>query len=158
MAVVLYTVAFVVCLLVGLACLGVLVAGLAKKGYWLLMAAVLVAGVGCWAAFLARSRAQQVDICAQEMSKIGAAIELYGQADACQYPPSMEYLLPFYFDNLPRCPLDKAGDGATCFEKGYEHSDGFFTVCCRGHNHAGLGGTSQDYPQYSSSQGLVLHP
>ena len=113
-----------------------------------------VSAVVAFFAYNAWQRARLVEVCAQNLRYIGAAAEVYGD-NYHAYPGSLDALMPFYFDDLPVCPL-ASGQESNGYELEYKANGDVFTVSCHGNLHEGLGGAPQGYPMYSSEQGLVL--
>ncbi|MCR5663103.1 MAG: hypothetical protein K6G50_13410 [bacterium] len=97
---------------------------------------------------IARKSLIEVTACAENIGSLGAATELYGVSGNGKYPASTDELIPFYFDNLPRCPISSE---PYLYERGEDN----FTLSCRGH-HRGLCGTPDGFPKYSSDCGELL--
>ncbi len=100
--------------------------------------------------FLISARANLVELtaCSENIGSLGAAIELYGVSGNGKYPANPDELIPFYFDNLPRCPISSE------FYL-YELGEDNFTLSCRGH-HGGICGVPEGFPKYSSDCGELL--
>jgi len=104
-----------------------------------------------------RGRSAGVESCAAELRRLGAAVELYAQgAAAGEAPATLDALVPYYFSALPSCPL--AGGAGNPYVEGYERRGAVFTILCSGAHHAGLGGAPQDFPRFTSSEGLQAAP
>ncbi len=98
-----------------------------------------------------RSRAVAAFECAAGLQRLGLAMELYAQNNQGTPARSLDDLVPFYFDELPVCPLE-AGSLATL-----ERGDSSFTLVCAG-RHRGLGGTPEGFPRYTPRQGAQVRP
>ena len=105
-----------------------------------------------------RARALGVEACAAELERLGSAVELYGQSNDGQAPPSLEVLVPFYFEKLPRCPSAAEPGSPNPYSEGYQVQGGAFTLLCRGARHEGPGGAAGDWPRYTSEAGLATSP
>ncbi len=116
---------------------------------------LLVSLVLAWFAWGSVQRAIKVDQCAENVSAIGAAVEVYASGHDGAFPASLEELTPFFFDELPLCPLLKSQD-ENSYVPGYQASDDSFTVMCSGHHHQGFGGAAENRPAYSCEQGGVV--
>ncbi len=116
---------------------------------------LLVSLVVAWFSWGAVQRASKVDQCAENVSAIGAAAEVYASGHDGVFPASLEELMPFYFDELPLCPLLKSQD-ENSYVSGYQVSDEGFTVMCSGHHHQGFGGAAENRPAYSCELGGVV--
>lgn len=119
--------------------------------------AALLACLGALALGAAmRGRSAGVESCAAELRRLGSAVELYAQGAGGQAPVSLEALVPYYFSSLPSCPV--AGEGGNPYLEGYQRRESAFTVLCRGSHHAGPGGAPQDFPRFTSGEGLQAAP
>ena len=114
-------------------------------GIMLLSLALSVVAAG-W-----RSRAVAAFECAARLQRLGLAMELYAQNNQGTPARSLDDLVPFYFDELPVCPLE-AGSLATL-----ERGDSRFTLVCAG-RHRGLGGTPEGFPRYTPRLGAQVRP
>lgn len=134
--------------------------GRARKGRLALVPLAVVLASLALLAFLAgvRARALGVEACAAELERLGSAVELYGQSNDGQAPPSLEVLVPFYFEKLPRCPSAVEPGSPNPYAQGYQVQGGAFTILCRGARHEGPGGASGDSPSYTSEAGLRTSP
>lgn len=121
---------------------------------------VLAVGAGALVALLAAMQAKEaeVDACAQELRRVGAAVQLYAESGGAEAPESLEVLVPFFFEALPECPTARAAGAANPYPPGYECHQGTFTIVCRGHLHGGPGGAPQDFPRFTSAEGLQYRP
>ena len=115
---------------------------------FLLSAALAYFSFGAW------GRARLVEQCGESLSSLGAAVEAFKICTE-KYPTKLEVLVPFYFDDLPACPLepDPLQSG---YALEYQTADDNFTICCRGNRHTGWGGTAEGYPRYTAEKGLEL--
>lgn len=154
-----YVVAMAVAGLVAVGALLVFGAAARKRRFSLvpLVVAVLAGGL---VALLAAMQAKEaeVDACAQELRRVGTALQLYSETGVAEAPESLEVLIPFYFEALPECPTAKAEGGANPYPAGYEGQGRAFTVVCKGHHHGGPGGAPADFPRFTSAEGLVPRP
>ncbi len=106
---------------------------------------------------VSRSRAAGVAACSAELNRLGSALELYAQSNGGQSPPALDYLVPFYFEELPACPVVPSGQ-PNPYQQGYQGGGTAFTVLCRGRHHRGLGGCGSDFPRFSPESGVQTAP
>ncbi|MEW6277129.1 MAG: hypothetical protein AB1758_00800 [Candidatus Eremiobacterota bacterium] len=123
------------------------------EGLLVLVAATVLAAI--LVPRLVRERAQRIP-CKSLMKNIGTALEMYATDFGGHYPNSLSLLTPNYLKVLPECP----NAGTDTYSAGYRvHSQpDRYTFCCLGLNHKGQGITAPNYPQYTSTQGLVERP
>lgn len=92
--------------------------------------------------------------CDSNLHNMAVALEMYATDNQGHFPHSLDRLKGDYFRKIPVCPL--AGDSKT-FRYGYVYLDTktfqAYTMYCPGRLHAGL---RENYPQFSSSRGLIL--
>lgn len=154
-----YVAAMAVAGLVAVAALLALAASARKRRFspGALVVAVLAGGL---IALLAAMQAKEaeVDACAQEVRRVGTALQLYAESGSAEAPESLEVLIPFYFETLPECPKAKAEGAGNPYPAGYEGEGRAFTVVCKGHHHGGPGGAPADFPRFTSAEGLVPRP
>lgn len=92
--------------------------------------------------------------CRSNLRNIATALEEYANENHGHFPPSLQSLVPRYLKAIPSCP----SVGSVTYTQGYEATtEDFnrFTVICIGNNHE-RSGYSPNYPQYSSTQGLLV--
>jgi len=104
-----------------------------------------------------RGRSAGVAACAARLHQLGSAVELYAQSNDGQCPPSLDYLVPFYFEDLPVCPVVPAGQ-ANPYQEGYRAAGSVFTVQCQGTHHRGLGGCASGFPRFVPAEGVQTAP
>lgn len=147
----------IVAINIGIFCAGAAVLGvlayflvkLSSKKFSAKALAVLVALVGIiFLLMSARKSLIEVTACAENIGSLGAATELYGVSGNGKYPASPDELIPFYFDDLPKCPISSE---PYLYERGEEN----FTLSCKGH-HGGICGTPEGFPKYSSDCGELM--
>ncbi len=112
----------------------------------LLLSLALILIVSGW-----RNRARSTVECAARLQALGLAMELYALNNEGTPAASLEYLVPFYFEEIPVCPLE-GGEAPRL-----EQADSRFTLVCRG-RHAGLGGTPEGFPRYTMRSGAQVRP
>ncbi len=144
--------------LAGVVALLVVVAGARERRLAVLpLAIVLLCGGLSVLLAAARARAAGVQACAAELHNLGAALELYAQSNDGQSPPSLDFLVPYYFEQAPHCPV--AGpEEANPYQDGYLTSGQAFTVQCRGRHHQGVGGCAPDFPRFTPAAGVQTAP
>lgn len=93
--------------------------------------------------------------CKSNLKNIGTALELYSTDNKGHYPRSLKQICPLYLKTLPTCPAA----GKDTYSSSYKVivNPDAYTVFCSGHNHKNEG-VPQNYPQYSSIQGLMEKP
>jgi hypothetical protein len=100
-----------------------------------------------------RARSQgQLTACKSDLKNIGTALEMYSTDYSGRYPTSLSLLTPNYLKMIPTCPAA----GADTYSASYQvnaKGDGF-TVFCSGAHHRAVG-IPADFPQYTSTQGLL---
>lgn len=98
-----------------------------------------------------RARALKAFECAAGLQRMGLAMELYAQNNQGTPARSLDALVPFFFDELPVCPLE-GGSTPTL-----ERSESNFTLVCAG-RHRGLGGAPEGFPRYTPRLGAQVRP
>jgi type II secretory pathway pseudopilin PulG len=100
-----------------------------------------------------RSRAEvQLGNCASNLKNIGVAMDMYAADNAGQYPPTLGALAPNYLRAIPTCPAAASDTYSANYQRGTTPAS--YTLVCGGSNHADAG-VATNYPQYTSTQGLV---
>lgn len=90
--------------------------------------------------------------CESNEKNIGTALELYSDDHAGAYPRSLGELTPKYLKVIPTCPA--AGQDTYSSRYQVAASPAAYSFFCQGTNHEGVG-LKADFPQYTSTQGLV---
>lgn len=154
-----YVAAMAVAGLVGLAALAMFLAGLRKRRFAPLPL-VLAALAGAVIALLAVMQAKEAEVtgCAHELRRLGSALQLYAESGNAEAPESLEVLVPFYFEAVPECPTARTAGSPNPYPPGYERDGRIFTVVCRGNHHAGPGGAPEDFPRFTSTEGIRYRP
>lgn len=106
-----------------------------------------------------RARPQgQLTACKSTLKNIGTALEMYATDNDGRFPLQLQKITPNYLKTLPTCP----GSGTDTYSSGYvslapagdSKTPDQYTVVCSSNNHKDAG-ASLNYPQYTSSQGLI---
>lgn len=136
---------------------------LRMRGPWLpralpivLIQGVLLAGTMLPRTFVRCHGQGKLTACKSILKNIGTALEMYSTDYCGHYPLSLSQLTPNYLKIIPTCPA-RAYDTYSCSYISHREPDRY-TFYCSGINHVSAGISSNDYPQYNSSQGLVERP
>lgn len=133
--------------------------GRKAKGFTLIELMIVIAIIAILAAILVpnfiRARAQgQSTACKSNLKNIGTALEMYSTDFSGRFPASANLgsLTPNYLKTIPTC----ASTGQNTYSAGFTSVSipDAYTVVCSGPNHSGAG-LSTNYPQYTSTQGLI---
>lgn len=101
--------------------------------------------------------------CVSNLKNTGTALEMYATDNTGEFPQSLKSLTPNYLKTIPTCP----SAGADTYSGGYAASRsllsngkpvGAYTVVCSGANHTRRGNVPPNFPQYTSTQGLIENP
>lgn len=129
------------------------------KGFTLIELMIVIAIIAILAAILVpnfiRARAQgQATACKSNLKNIGTALEMYSTDSSGRFPTTLVSLTPNYLKSIPSCPsvgtITYTGSGYTSASI----PDAYTVVCNGSTNHTGAGYTA-NYPQYTSTQGLI---
>jgi prepilin-type N-terminal cleavage/methylation domain-containing protein len=102
--------------------------------------------------FMKFRQASMLTACCNNVRNIGVAAELYANANLGHYPSSLTKIIEGgYMQNPPICPSIKTNTYETIAVR---MAPDAYTVFCKGDNHIETG-TLGDYPQYTSSRGLL---
>lgn len=132
--------------------------GRKAKGFTLIELMIVIAIIAILAAILVpnfiRARAQgQATACKSNLKNIGTALEMYSTDSSGRFPTSLNSLSPNYLKTIPSCPstgsITYTGSGFTSASV-----PDAYTVMCAATAHTGAG-YSANYPQYTSTQGLI---
>lgn len=129
------------------------------EGFSLIELMIVIAVVAILAAVLVPNmttgRAQaKLTACKENLRTLATGLENYAIEHGGQYPSNLIAITPDYVKVIPTCP--EAGhsvvykNGYAAYNKG-EH---LYTLVCLGDYHSHLGLPS-NYPQYTSSRGLI---
>ncbi|MEW6277130.1 MAG: hypothetical protein AB1758_00805 [Candidatus Eremiobacterota bacterium] len=115
-----------------------------------LLAAILVPNF-----IKARARGQLTS-CKSNLKNLGTALEMYARDNGGRYPRTMFALTPNYLKVIPECSF--AGRDSYSATYRSAGAPAAYTFCCGGLHHKSAGITAPNYPQYTSTQGLVERP
>lgn len=90
--------------------------------------------------------------CKENLKKIHTALEEFKNRTGGKYPKSLGEMAGLTIDELPVCPL--SGMEMYGFSYKTDEKRENYTIYCIGYHHAGLG-VEENYPQYSSINGLM---
>lgn len=90
--------------------------------------------------------------CKSNLKNMGTALEMYSTDYAGRFPVSLSSLTPDYLRMIPTCPAARSDTYSAGFQSA--SNPDAFTVYCGGSNH-GSAGIPADFPQYSSTQGVL---
>lgn len=127
------------------------------KGFTLIELMIVIAIIAILAAILVpnfiRARAQgQVTACKSNLKNIGTGCEMYSTDNGSRYETALSQLTPQYLKVVPNCPSVGTDTYSTGFTSASNPDS--YTVVCSGNNHSGVGDNT-NYPQYTSTQGLI---
>jgi len=137
-----------------LGCKAELVPHASRPRWFVWLAVMLLAGIGLAATMprlQAAHAASDVTECKKNEKNIGTALEMYSTDNSGRYPTSLDRLTPNYLRVIPTCPAG-GKDTYTVGLVSTSNPDAY-TVVCAGVRHPLLLG--QNYPQYTSVQGLI---
>lgn len=90
--------------------------------------------------------------CKSNLKNIATALEMYAYDNKGEFPSKVDQVTPNYLKVIPTC--GSAGENTYMYARGEDPAT--FTMYCRGRNHRKIyGPRAENYPQYSSSQGLL---
>ncbi|MEW6283816.1 MAG: hypothetical protein AB1758_34710 [Candidatus Eremiobacterota bacterium] len=97
--------------------------------------------------------------CIGNFKDVCTALEMYS-CDHGQYPMKLSWLTPEYLRRIPVCPEAGRDTYTNSYTWAWARSHdrrivGIYTVYCEGANHRRVRGVRPNYPQYTSSQGLI---
>jgi len=133
-----------------------------NKGFTLIELIIVFAIIAILAAILvpnflkARSRSQ-LAACESNLKNLGTALELYSVDNSSRYPATGQLtakLVPEYLKNIPKCPAA----GSDTYSPGYTAaaSPDAYSMYCGGNVHQQADISLPNYPQYTSSAGLII--
>lgn len=102
----------------------------------------------------------QMVYCKSNCKNIGKALDIYKTDNKGRYPTSLSLLTPEYLKIIPTCPAaasDTYSSTYTVANKPDNSDDRRFTFYCKGENHTAVA-VSENFPQYSSHEGLKARP
>lgn len=107
-----------------------------------------------WEVFLALTSPSppRATDCRSNLKNIGTALEMYSTDSSGLYPAALSALTPNYLKRIPTCPAAGQDTYSTAYVRAA--SADAYTVCCGGHHHASTG-CPPNFPQYSSTHGLM---
>ncbi|MCL5773287.1 MAG: hypothetical protein M1536_02770 [Firmicutes bacterium] len=90
--------------------------------------------------------------CESNLKNVSTALEMYATDNQGHYPASLSQIVPAYLRSIPACPAA----GKDTYSSSYTSSQNpdAYTFYCSGDNHKEVN-AGENYPQYSSSQGLI---
>lgn len=104
--------------------------------------------------------------CKSNLKNLATACEMYSTDNKGHYPSSVSLLTPNYLKVIPNCPAAGADTYSATYQSAPPSEDksaeaetmGAYTFYCRGKNHEKASSTPENFPQYSSYQGLIDRP
>ncbi len=104
--------------------------------------------------------------CKSNLKNIATACEMYSTDFKGHYPPTLSLLTPNYLKVIPNCSAAKSDTYSATYQSTppsdeqspEEQVGGAYTFYCRGKNHEKASNTPENFPQYSSYQGLIDRP
>jgi len=129
------------------------------SGFTLVEIMIVIAIIAILAAILVpnfiRARAQgQATACKSNLKNIGTALEMYSTDNSGRFPTNPSTLTPNYLKSIPTCPSVGTVSYTTAGFTSVSVPDAYTVVCSGASNHSGAG-YGANYPQYTSTQGLV---
>lgn len=91
--------------------------------------------------------------CRSNLMNIGTALEMYSTDNSGRFPRVLFALAPNYLKTIPTCPAAGKDTYAAHYE--FASNPDAYTFMCKGSNHA-LSGQAADFPQYTSTQGIIM--
>jgi len=121
---------------------------LAVVGMVLMLGSILVPN------FMRAKARGNLTACKSNLKNIGTALEMYSTDHGGLYPTSPDLLTPRYLKTIPTCPTM----GWVTYQFQMASKPDLYTVVCAGRHHTGAGVQEYNYPQYTSTTGLIERP
>jgi len=93
--------------------------------------------------------------CQSNLKNLGTALEMYSTDNSGRYPLALSGVTPLYLKQIPTCPAAARETYSAGYRSG--SNPDAFTVYCGGQNHVDVQ-IPVDFPQYNSTQGLIVRP
>lgn len=130
---------------------------------WVLVIVVVAAvGMGLVQPWWAQKRGQEaLTECKGNLKNLGTAMEAYSIENGGRFPSPLsgggplrlpEAIVPRFLDKMPICPV--AGTDTYSRSSWGAYNPDAYTIVCGGHHHAERG-QGPNFPQYSSTLGLI---